>query len=232
MFTLTTPEEEFVNNKLIIEKDKIYYIDPNGNEQQVMMRWEESLMQHHVDVLPVEGGDILEIGFGMGISADMIMKRNPASYTVVEIHPQIIEIAKEWAKGKPNVTIIEGNWLDVLGEIGKKRYDGILFDTYGDRYVPLFVGVLVHRFIKPNGVFTYWKPDNKDTFRIGAAFINPNIQEISAHIPEGCSYMEILPKENEKREIKYCAVPFVQYKDGYPIPVQIPENEIQTNEGN
>jgi spermidine synthase len=218
MFKLTRVGKEYNDYELIIEKDKIYFIDETGTECQVMMRWEESLMQSHVDVLPVEGGDILEIGFGMGISADMIMKRNPASYTVVEIHPQIIAIAKEWAKDKPNVTIIEGNWLDVLGEVGKKRYDGILFDTYGDRYVALFVGVLVHRFIKPNGIFTYWRPDNTDTFKIGKQFINPNIQEISAHIPEGCSYMEILPEGNEKREIKYCAVPYIKYENGFPIP--------------
>jgi hypothetical protein len=208
----------YLSADLRFEDDKIYFIDLSGNEHQVMMRWETPVMQHHVDVLPVEGGDILEIGFGMGISADMIMSRNPASYTVVEIHPQVIERAKEWAKDKPNVTIIEGNWLDVLGEIGKKRYDGILFDTYGDLYVPVFVGVLVHRFIKPNGVFTYWKPDNEDAFRIGRNFINPNIQEIEIEIPAECSYMGIAISENNTRVMQKYAVPYVKYENGFPIP--------------
>jgi spermidine synthase len=208
---------EFINTELIIEKDKIYYIDYEGNEQQVMMRWETPLMQHHVDILSIEGGDILEIGFGMGISADMIMERNPASYTVVEIHPQIISLAKEWAKDKPNVTIIEGNWLDVLGEIGKKRYDGILFDTYADLHQPIFASVLVNRFIKPNGIFTYWGPDGHDSFRYGKNYINPNYQEVPMVIPEECSYISLVSRDKSKREVKQVAVPFVQYKDGQPL---------------
>jgi hypothetical protein len=217
---------DVINKELIIEKDKIYFIDETGFEQQVMMRWETPLMQHHVDILPVEGGDILEIGFGMNISADMIMERNPASYTVVEIHPQIIAIAKEWAKDKPNVTIIEGNWLDVLGEIGKKRYDGILFDTYGDSYVPIFVGVLVHRFIKPNGVFTYWGPNNADAFRIGSAFINPNWQTLSIDIPTNCNYMKEF--RGGESNLKQYAFPSVQYKDGQPLQYNpVNENKVE-----
>lgn len=202
------------NQELIIETDEIYFIDDMGTERQVMMRWETPLMQFYVDNLPVEGGDILEIGFGMGISADMIMSRNPVSYTVVEIHPQIIARAKEWAKDKPNVTIIEGNWLDVLGEIGKKRYDGILFDTYGDIYIPVFVGVLVHRFIKPNGVFTYWRPDNRDTFRIGNTFINPNWKTLSIEIPTKCNYMTEFMDNIDGT--KPYAFPSIQYKNGFP----------------
>lgn len=37
------------------------------------------------------GGDILEIGFGMGISAGHIQANSITSHTIVENHPQVIE---------------------------------------------------------------------------------------------------------------------------------------------
>ena len=45
---------------------------------QVMMEWEKSYMENLVDQLnPV--GDVLEIGFGLGYSANQIQKYNRAN---------------------------------------------------------------------------------------------------------------------------------------------------------
>ena len=95
----------YTQQELIFTNSKIYYIEKNGEERQVMMDWEDSLMKKHADYVCSNGGDILEIGFGMGISANYIQQNNPASHTIVENHPQIIEKAKQWAAGKSNVTI-------------------------------------------------------------------------------------------------------------------------------
>ena len=46
-----------------------------------MMDWEDGLMKKHADYVCSNGGDILEIGFGMGISANYIQQNNPASHT-------------------------------------------------------------------------------------------------------------------------------------------------------
>jgi len=52
--------------------DKI--LDEEGRE--IMMDWETNLMQEHAKVVTENGGDILEIGFGMGICSNFIQEAN------------------------------------------------------------------------------------------------------------------------------------------------------------
>ena len=52
--------------ELIFTDSKIYYIEKNGEERQVMMDWEDELMKKSAEYVCEDGGDILEIGFGMG----------------------------------------------------------------------------------------------------------------------------------------------------------------------
>jgi protein arginine N-methyltransferase 2 len=144
---------EYTNRELIFEDHKIYFIDEVGEERQVMMDWESSLMQKHANYVCSNGGDILEIGFGMGISADYIQANNPSSHTIVENHPQVIEKAKAWALDKPNVTIVEGSWLDKLSELS--TYNGVFYDTYGDADVSSF-GDRLSDLVKTGGVATWW----------------------------------------------------------------------------
>ena len=61
-------------------KSKI--LDEKGYE--VMMDWETSLMKEHAKVVTENGGDILEIGFGMGICANFIQQSNIKSHTIIE----------------------------------------------------------------------------------------------------------------------------------------------------
>ena len=64
----------YKDKTLIFESDKIYYLDEGGPECQVMMNWEDSIMKASADYVCENGGDILEIGFGMGISAGHIQR--------------------------------------------------------------------------------------------------------------------------------------------------------------
>ena len=45
-----------------------------------MHNWEHPIMKKHSEVITRNGGDILELGFGMGISADYIQKQNINSH--------------------------------------------------------------------------------------------------------------------------------------------------------
>ena len=122
---------------LVFESDKIYYNDAgNSIEMQVMMGWEDVIMKKSADYICQNGGDILEIGFGMGISANYIQANSINSHTIVENHPQIIEKAKAWAADKPNVTIIENDWHSVKDSLS--TYDGIFYDTFGDQNMDKF----------------------------------------------------------------------------------------------
>tara|TARA_R100001015_G_C4616560_1_gene172728 strand:+ start:468 stop:1028 length:561 start_codon:yes stop_codon:yes gene_type:complete len=154
----------YINKTLIFEEDKIHYSE-NGEELQVMMSWEDSIMKASADYVCENGGDILEIGFGMGISAGYIQANNINSHTIIENHPQIIEKLKLWAVDKPNVTIIEGDWYSVKDSLS--TYDGLFYDTFGDDNVDRFKTVLP-TLMKSEGKATWWNnfTDSDDVFFI------------------------------------------------------------------
>jgi len=120
---------KYLESDIIFRDDKITFLGAPSKELEIMMSWEDPIMKKHVEFLCENGGDILEIGFGMGISANYIQSYNPKSHTIIEIHPQILEKANAWAEDKSNVNILEGDWFDVLPSLGK--FDGIFYDTFG-----------------------------------------------------------------------------------------------------
>ena len=126
----------YIDETLIFESDRIYYKAANDSiDMEVMMDWEDVVMKKSADYVCKNGGDILEIGFGMGIAANYIQANSINSHTIVENHPQIIEKAKAWASDKPNVTIIENDWNTVKDKRRKiclATYDGIFYDTFAD----------------------------------------------------------------------------------------------------
>ncbi len=145
----------FEERELVFKEDSIIMKDSwlPETETEVMMSWEDSLMKRHAEVVCSNGGDILEIGFGMGISANYIQGLNPTSHTIVENHPQIIEKLEEWASDKPNVKIVNGSWYNKQDEFG--IYDGIFYDAFGDRDWKKFKDVLPN-ITKEGTIFTFW----------------------------------------------------------------------------
>jgi guanidinoacetate N-methyltransferase len=97
---------------------------------QVMQTWEEPLMDVLASEVTTRGGDILEVGFGLGISAGQIIEKGCQSYTVIEAHPEIAENARKWgARQAVPVEVIEGTWQAVTPTLDR-HFDGILFDTF------------------------------------------------------------------------------------------------------
>ncbi len=97
---------------------------------QVMQSWEAPLMEVLAEEVTASGGHILEIGFGMGISANRIVAHGCASYTVIEMHPGIVSNARKFAAEQSlPCEVIEGAWQDVVPLLDR-RFDGVLFDTY------------------------------------------------------------------------------------------------------
>jgi len=143
----------YLSQSLTFEEDKIYFTSPLGEQREVMMDWEDGLMSSSAAYVTQNGGDILEIGFGMGISANYIQSASITSHTIVENHPDIIPKAQEWALDKSNVTIVTGSWYDVLGDLS--TYDGIFYDTYGDEHYIYFSSSL-SQLVKEGTVVTWW----------------------------------------------------------------------------
>ena len=130
--------DSYLSSSLTFHSDKITSnMEQFGDEEVIiMMDWEHPIMSASVAYVTEGGGDILEIGFGMGISAGYIQSHSISSHTIIEPHPQMVEKAVEWSNGKSNVTIISQSWADVTGSLG--TYDGIFYDTSFDNKHNLF----------------------------------------------------------------------------------------------
>ena len=156
----------YLNKTLTFEDDKIYYYDNDFRlNREVMMEWEHTIMSASAAYVTQNGGDILEIGFGMCISAGYIQSHSIDSHTIYENHPDIIPKALSWAENKSNVNIITGSWYDAFHTRYKSsdgtnwtdtfgKYDGLFMDTYGDTSAHKFSGSLKHM-MNTGGVATW-----------------------------------------------------------------------------
>jgi predicted O-methyltransferase YrrM len=136
--------------------------------QQVMQEWERPLMHAMAGIVTETHGDVLEIGFGMGISATAIQDRQVRSHTIVECNEEVIKGLDVWRKRYPrrDIRLVEGKWQDVVPALG--FFDAILFDTYpideeeyreavlnsitfAEPFVEAAAGIL-----RDGGVFTYY----------------------------------------------------------------------------
>ena len=138
----------FYDTKIVVEDN-----GSNYNNAEVMMDWEAPIMSASAAYITQGGGDILEIGFGMGIASGYIQSHSISSHTIIENHPQMITKAVEWKSGKSNVTIVSQSWYDVKDSIGK--FDGIFMDTFGDRDYPYFSSSL-SLLTKSGTKVTFW----------------------------------------------------------------------------
>ena len=156
----------YINKTLTFESDRIYYYDEEFSDNfEVMMDWESPLMSASAAYVCQNGGDILEIGFGMGISAGYIQSHSITSHTIIENHPDIIPRAQAWASGKPNITIVTGSWYSVRNDLS--TYDGLFYDTFGDDDMQYFSSSL-SSLVKSGGVTTWWNilPEENNYYNI------------------------------------------------------------------
>jgi spermidine synthase len=166
---------------------------------QVMQSWELPLMRVLAEAVTDSQGDVLEVGFGMGICADVIAERGCRSYAVIEAHPTVAASAREWGDRQSfPVTVHEGLWQEVVPDLTEK-YDGIVFDTFPlapeERgrnhfaFIPIAPGLL-----NPGGVLTLYSDETAD-FRaehlslLLTAFPEVRLTKVeNLQPPEDCEY--------------------------------------------
>lgn len=161
---------EYVTRKVIYTDDG-RMIDENG--YSIMMDWEKPIMEIQAKQIAEQGGDILNIGYGMGFTDYEIEKYNPKSHHIIEIHPEVQNKMLElgWYK-KKHVKLYFGDWTSYLYSLPK--FDGIYFDTYADDNFRLLVEYLPN-ILKPNGKMTFFNNPKNDT--MGLKYPN-NIQDL------------------------------------------------------
>tara|TARA_Y100001963_G_scaffold146862_1_gene222418 strand:- start:17 stop:601 length:585 start_codon:yes stop_codon:yes gene_type:complete len=169
----------YTSSSLTFHSDKIVSkMEEYGNEEVIiMMDWEHPVMSASAAYVTQGGGDILEIGFGMGIASNYIQSHSISSHTIVENHPQIIEKLETWASGKSNINIISQSWADVTGSLG--RYDGIFYDTEMDERYHLFSSSL-STLTKSGTKLSFWNSNVNESNMFN---INLNYKQINV-IPE------------------------------------------------
>lgn len=141
-------------------------------DHPVMEDWETPYMAKLAEIATSNGGVILELGLGMGISAlDIQSNPNVVTHYIVEANLGVVEKGlKDFhdpiAKGRMH--ILSGFWEDVVEQqLAPESFDGILFDTYplkeqeihGNHFSFLPVAF---KLLRPGGILTYYSDEATD----------------------------------------------------------------------
>jgi guanidinoacetate N-methyltransferase len=136
-------------------------------DDEIMEEWQVPLMRAMAEVATASHGDVLEIGFGLGVSAGFIQELGVRSHTVVECNDSVVERFHAWAAGYPgrDIRLVHGKWQDTVDQL--RQYDGVFFHTFPldeQEYIETAVNSVTfaeHFFptaasvLRPGGVFTY-----------------------------------------------------------------------------
>lgn len=135
----------------------------------VMQRWESPYMRHLARIAGSNGGRVLEIGYGMGLSAGFIQETKVDEHWIVEANREVFASLQCWAREQSSeIKAINGFWEDVTPSFPEESFDGILFDPY-----PIDLGQLheqrfsffaeAQRLLRPGGVFTHYAGETEFT---------------------------------------------------------------------
>lgn len=105
--------------------------DSQGRVAHVMMAWERPYMHALVEELGVTPAcSVLEVGFGLGLSAAAIQRCQPRSHTIVECDDTVLRAARAW-RGEHagrDIRVVEGTWQATLAGLG--TFDRVFFDDF------------------------------------------------------------------------------------------------------
>jgi len=170
----------------------------------VMEAWEHPYMKRLAEISTSKGGNVLELGFGMAISATYIQSAGATtgltSHHVIEANINQAARADKWAiaTAKSQVVIHRGYSWDVAPGLRDGFFDGILYDTY-----PLEKGKVgkhhrdfiadAARLLKKGGVFTYFANDAPDISAecialLEAAGFKCTTEQVPTDTPADCQY--------------------------------------------
>ena len=134
----------------------------------IMEDWQTPIMKAMANLVTESHGDVLEIGFGRGVSSSFIQEYGVRSHTIVESNEQVVRrFHSSWKKSYAgcNTRLLQGRWQDLTDQF--EKYDGIFFHafplneqeflecvlqsiTFAEHFFPTAA-----QHLKPGGVFTY-----------------------------------------------------------------------------
>jgi len=172
--------------------------------QQVMQSWETPLMEEMARLIADPARDVLEIGFGMGISATALQRLGVRSHTIVEPNERVLVRAQEWAAGFPEseISIVEGRWQERARDVGE--FDALFYDSYPDTEdefleivktpFPADFIELAPTVLRPGGLLTYYTNEVDSLSRWHQRCLLRSFESFSTRTvdglqpPEDCNY--------------------------------------------
>jgi len=175
--------------KLVYSENDTLLTDETGTHQ-VMMAWEKPYMEACIDKLNPQGR-VLEIGYGLGLSAERICSfPGVTEYTVIECSPVVWEKVEEFKERHKNIniTLVKGRWEDVIYTCGS--FDSVFFDdysadyTYIDRFDTFLIECLKNNSVIGTRISCYSTRQRKYI----TDSITSNDFECTITIPPNCKY--------------------------------------------
>ena len=147
----------YLQEKLTFANDNLL-LDSNGSA--IMMGWEKGIMEESASIICKNGGDILNVGFGLGFIDTYIQTHNISTHWIIESHPDVQRkiIEDGWLK-KPNVKVIFKPWQEIIHYLPK--FDGIYFDTWLESQKEFDENVI--NLLKPKGIYSFFNNPNEGT---------------------------------------------------------------------
>ena len=147
------------------------------DDQSIMEDWQIPVVRAMAKAVTESHGDILEVGFGRGVSSTCIQEEGARSHTIIECNDAIVADFERWRRRYPDedIRLVHGRWQDVVDRL--EQYDGVLFHTYPLNeqefleYVVQSVTFAEHFFptaaehLRPGGVFTYLTNESESLSR-------------------------------------------------------------------
>jgi guanidinoacetate N-methyltransferase len=171
-----------------------------------MEDWEIGYMSKLASIATKNGGRVLEVGYGLGLSASEIQKHNIEHHVIIECHPDVIKRSMDDLRdpiSEQRVNVLQGFWEDITPLLKDESFDGILFDTYplteeeihGNHF---WFFEEAFRLLKKGGVLTYYSdevsslPESHCQKLMGAGFAKDGveIEVVKVNPPEDCEYWQ------------------------------------------
>lgn len=165
------------------------------DNDRIMEDWQIPVMKAMARHACEAGGDLLEIGFGRGISSGFIQDFGVHSHSIIESNQNVIrQFYDPWKQQYPDrdIRLIQGRWQDVLDQL--TLYDAVFFHafplneeefadyvlnsiTFAEHFFPVASGLL-----KPGGVFTYLSTEIDSLSRRHQRALFDHFSAITIHV--------------------------------------------------
>ena len=165
------------------------------DDQEVMEDWQIPIMRAMAQHATETHGDVLEVGFGRGVSAEFIQECGVRSHTIVEANRAVVErFFNPWraSHSDRDIRLLEGMWQDVALEL----YDGVFFHavpmdeadfvqhmvegaTFAEHFFPVAA-----QHLRPGGVFTYLSTEIDSLSRRHQRALLRHFESFSASLQE------------------------------------------------